>query len=101
VHRSFMAEIPMRGYFGTIMSLNPLKIYIKDGLTIGESSIILGYQSKRVLYGATLSIAPGGSSNYTTYDIAAGAQVGDKVLLIRQLGGKRYWLADKFASTEQ
>ncbi|EJX2602986.1 TPA: DUF2577 domain-containing protein, partial [Clostridioides difficile] len=64
---------PMRVVFGTIESINPLRVKIEQKLSIGEIFLIQTDTFKR----------------YTD------KKIGDKVVLIRMQGGQQYLVLDR------
>lgn len=75
--------------FGTVVSINPLSIYIEDKITLSESMLIT--MSNLTVKTGTLTI---GDDDYSvTFDNSL--KTGDKVVLMRMQGGQKYLILDK------
>lgn len=81
--------------YGTVTKTNPLEVTITPEFILPEQMLVVpGHLSDY-----TINIAPVGTleaEGATTYVVFNALQVGDRVVLIREHGGRKYFILDRY-----
>lgn len=82
--------MPSGIYFGTVVSISPLKINIEQKMTLTAKQLILSTLVQD--FKVNMKVNNGEVQEYTVY---LGFSVGEKVMLIRVQGGQRFVVLDR------
>ena len=93
---------PTAAMLGEVISISPLEIQIEQRLTIDADQIILTRNVTKHVVQMTFSMNTGTSDSHShsisgTHDVTIknALKKGDKVLLIRQDGGQKFFVLDR------
>ena len=77
--------------YGTVVSINPLRVQITAQLTVPSSLLVVPQR----LTDYTVNVTVDGQSNVTTAVVHGALKIGDKVALLRKQGGQSYFILDR------
>ena len=89
------AAKPVNVYFGEVVGTSPLRINVEQKMILGESQIVLTRNVTDFKTAVTVSWNTATLSGRKEITVHNGLAVSDKVLLIRQQSGQKYFVLDR------